>query len=214
MGKSGITRTPGGKSKTVTMDEDGQNISKATNKVVAQMRIREIEKNVRSMSSILDTRTLYSIENVHKKQSASKKLTAAGKRSAHERRDNNTVQSSILNQGLLAAAALKAGGVKMANTTEEYGNEENIWKHKYRTPTYTQKRRFNNPKLHEYFKTLNGEEQKDFKQQCRDSLYAMSTAMRENVAEIKNKMDERGVFHPAANAHRAHCAYLLKVYKE
>jgi hypothetical protein len=197
-----------------TKDEQGQNISKSTNKAVTQMRIREIEKSVRSMSSILDTRTLFDIENIHKKQSASKKLTAAGKRSANERRGNNTVQSSILNQGLLAAAALKEGGQQVATTTEEYGNEENIWKHKYRTSNYTQKRRFNNPKLHEYYRSLNGEEQKDFKQQCRDSLYAVSNTMRETVAESKAKMDERGVFHPAANAHRAHCAYLLKVYKE
>jgi hypothetical protein len=195
-------------------EDDGQNISKSTNKVVAQMRIREIEKSIRSMSSILDNRTLFDIENVNKIQSASKKLTSIGKNSTRDRRGNNTVQSSILNQGLLAAAALKAGGVKLANTTEEYGDEESIWKHKYRTPSYTQKRRFNNPKLHDYYKSLNGEEQKDFKQQCRDSLYAVSTDMRENVSDMKAKMDERGVFHPAANAHRAHCSYLLKVYKE
>jgi hypothetical protein len=166
------------------------------------------------MSSMLDNRTLFDIENVNKIDTASRKLTEAGKRSTNQRRGNNTVQSAILNQGLLAAAALKTGGVKMANTTEEYGNEESIWKHKYRTPSYTQKRRFNNPKLHDYYKSLNGEEQKDFKQQCRDSLYAVSTTMRESVADIKAKMDERGVFHPSANAHRAHCSYLLKVYKE
>jgi len=194
--------------------DDVPNISKATNKVVTQMRIREIEKSVRSMSSILDNRTLFDIENVNKVDTASKKLTEAGKRSTTNRRGNNTVQSAILNQGLLAAAALRTGGVKMANTTEEYGNEESIWKHKYRTPAYTQKRRFNNPKLHDYYKSLNGEEQKDFKQQCRDSLYAVATTMRDNVSDHKSKLDERGIFHPAANAHRAHCNYLLKVYKE
>jgi hypothetical protein len=145
MGKRSARRKSG-----TADDDDGQNISKATSKVVSQMRIREIEKSVRSMSSILDNRTLFHIENVNKKETASKKLTAAGKQSTNMRRDNNTNQSSILNQGLLAAAALKESGLQVANTTDEYGNEERIWKHKYRTPSYTQKRRLNKPKLQEY----------------------------------------------------------------
>ena len=200
--------------KNKSHDNEGLVFSKSTNKAVTQMRIREIEKSVRSMSSILDNRTMYDIENVNKIDTASKKLTEAGKRSTMHRRMNNTVQAAILNQGILAAAALKSGGGNVAHATEEFGDEEKIWKHKYRTSSYTQKRRFNNPRLHEYYKSFNGEQQKDFKQRCRDSLYQLSSSMRGNMSDLKEKMDERGVFHPTANAHRAHCNYLLKVHRE
>ena len=189
-------------------------VSKSTEKVVANLRMKQIENGIRSISSILDTRKLYELDTTERKD-----LNGAREREKQEKRNNTRrvnaiLFSSLTNQGNIALELLKEKGIEIQATTEEYGDEERIWKHKYHTSSYTQKRRFENPKLHEYFQHLNSEEQKEFKIQCRDTLYKLSSELRKNHFNLKNEMDHRGIFHPAANAHRAHCMYLMKLYKE
>lgn len=195
-------------------DLSEKKVSKNTEKVVASLRIKQIENGIRSISSILDTRTLYELETVERKDLNSAREREKQEKRNNARRGNNLIFSSITNQGAVALELLKEKGVVVNETTDEFGDEERIWKHKYHTPSYTQKRKFENPKLHEYFKHLTTEEQKEFKIQCRETLYKLSSDLRKQHTHLKNEMDSRGVFHPAANAHRAHCMYLLKLYKE
>lgn len=192
-------------------DISEQKVSKTTEKAVADLRIKSIENGIRSISSMLDTRTLHELDSIERKNHKLEKKLQDKKLNA--RRGNNLSHEALLNQGAMALQALRAGGIEVAQTTEEYGDEEKIWKHKFRTPTYNQKRIFDNPRLHEYYCSLNTEEQREFRIQCRDSLYKLSADLRAQLAESKQEMDSKGVFHPSANAHRAHCAYLLKLYK-
>ena len=190
---------------------DSMKVSKTTEKAVADLRIKTIENGIRSISSMLDTRTLYELDSIERKNNKLEKKMQ--EKRFNTRRGNNLSHDALLNQGALALQALKEQGQQVAVTTEEYGDEEKIWKHKYRTPTYNQKRIFDNPKLHEYYRKLNTEEQREFRIQCRESLYKLSSELRQQLTQHKQQLDNRGVFHPAANAHRAHCLYLLKIYK-
>jgi hypothetical protein len=36
---------------------------------------------------------------------------------------------------------------------------------------------------------------------------------RDEMIELKRELDRNGMFHPAANAHRVHCMYLMKLHK-
>jgi hypothetical protein len=192
-------------------DSNEQKVSKTTEKAVADLRIKSIENGIRSISSMLDTRVLHELDSVERKNlKLEKKLQ---EKKLNTRRGNNLSHDALLNQGAMALQLLKSHGQEIAATTEEYGDEEQIWKHKYQTPTYMQKRIFDNPRLHDYFRNLNTEEQREFRIQCRESLYKLSSELRSQLAESKQEMDGRGVFHPHANAHRAHCMYLLKLYK-
>jgi hypothetical protein len=189
-------------------------VSKNTEKVVASLRIKQIENGIRSMSSMLDNRVLYDLDPVERKDINAAREKEKQEKLNNTRRAANTYESNLMNQGAVAVELLKARGIEVQATTEEFGDEERIWKHKYRTPSYTQKRRFDTPKLHDYYKTLNSEQQREFKIQCRDTLYRLGANLRKDHLQVKSQMDERGIFHPAANAHRAHCMYLLKLYKE
>mmetsp|Transcript_20387 Transcript_20387/g.29279 ORF Transcript_20387/g.29279 Transcript_20387/m.29279 type:complete len:913 (-) Transcript_20387:71-2809(-) len=194
--------------------DSDKKMSKNTEKVVANLRIKQIETGIRSISSILDTRTLFDLDPVDRKDMDATREKEKVQKRLNTRRGNNLSQTNLLNQGVMAVDMLKAKGVSLEKTTEEYGDEERIWRHKYRTPTYTQKRRFDNPKLQEYFNSLNPEEQRQFKIECRQTLYELSSGLRAQMTAAKKDMDNKGVFHPTANAHRAHCMYLLKVYKD
>jgi hypothetical protein len=190
-------------------------VSKNTEKVVATLRIKQIENGIRSISSILDTRLLHELDPIERKDlNGAREREKQDKRNNTRRNNNLLFSSSITNQGAIALELLKEKGIEVQATTEEYGDEERIWKHKYQTTSYTQKRKFENPQLHKYYQQLNSEQQKEFKIQCRETLYRLSSDLRKSHSYLKSEMDHRGIFHPAANAHRAHCQYLLKLYKE
>jgi hypothetical protein len=198
-----------------TDENNEKKVSKNTEKVVANLRIKQIENGIRSISSILDTRLLHELDPIDRKDlNGAREREKQDKRNNTRRMNNLIFSSSITNQGAIALELLKEKGIEIQKTTEEYEDEERIWKHKYQMTSYSQKRKFENPQLHRYYQHLNTEQQKEFKIQCRETLYKLSSDLRKSHSYLKNEMDQRGIFHPAANAHRAHCLYLLKLYKE
>ena len=57
------------------------------------------------------------------------------------------------------------------------------------------------------------DQKRQFQVSCHEALIDLATKYREEMQAMKADMDLAGVFHPDANAHRAHCMYLLKIYK-
>ena len=103
----------------------------------------------------------------------------------------------------------------MIDAVQKYLLAENhvIWKTKASDPQYTVKRKFNHPELQAFRESLNIDQKKIFKEKCLEALTNLAQRYRDEVWEIKDQMDNAGVFHPDANTHRAHCVYLMKLYK-
>lgn len=191
--------------KKLSSTKDKKSLSEKT---TSSLRILQIEKSIRSISSILDTRTIFTLQEVIGAHDRNDRFD----RKLKLRRENGG-QNIILNQGQDIAEILKERGIHVPDLPDEFEDEERIWKSKSRAPTYTQKRKFENPQLHNFFLSLNEQQQKDFYIACRDALFELSQKTRSSVQTVKDSFDDRCIFHSQANAHRAHCLYLLKLYK-
>jgi hypothetical protein len=181
-------------------------IKSLSEKTTSNLRIFQIEKSIRSISSILDTRTTFPIEEVHINEKE------RNERKQKIRRENVS-QTAIAHQGHNAIEMLKERGIVVSEVPDEFADEERIWRSKSKAPTYTQKRRFEEPELHNFFLSLNELQLKEFHILTREALYELSTKTRESMKSVKESLDGRGIFHPQANAHRVHCSYLMKLYK-
>lgn len=175
-------------------------------KITSQLRITQIEKNIRSISSILDNRKLYEFEEVpsdlrRERERADRK---------HKTRRENVTQNSVID----AVAFLKEQGIKMNQVIDEFSDEEILWRNKSKSATYTQKRKFEDPELHRFYLSLNEDQIKEFSIMCKEALYRLCQTLRESMRNSKDVMDNKAIFHPQVNAHRVHCAYLMKLYKQ
>lgn len=193
----------------VRMEAQGNSKKTTAEKAVSKLRIRQIEKGIRSISSILDNRKLHDLEPVVLRDPL---LQERSEMYRNARRVGN-VNTHTANQASNAVKMLQMKGMNVVEITDEFGDEEKIWKNKSKQKNYTQKRRFDNPELEQFRNSLNPEQLRMYKSLSREALYQLSVKVRHEVKGSKSRMDDRGVFHSDANAHRAHCAYLLKMYR-
>ena len=69
-----------------------------------------------------------------------------------------------------------------------------------------------NPELQKFRESLNSDQLKYFKDKTTDIVADLAQKLRDEFIVTKQAMDSTAVFHPEANAHRAHCLYMMKFY--
>jgi len=182
--------------------------------LVTQGRLKQIEKETRSIGALLDKRHMYDIEEPGRfklRESSLARKEAAVRTSS---RRNARTSTEIKDSTDAALAALRKKGITLATLVSQgFENEELIWKTKASDPQYIVKRKFNHPELQAFRESFNIEQKKIFKEKCLESLTNLAQKYRDEIWEVKDQMDSAGIFHPDANTHRAHCMYLMKLYK-
>ena len=172
--------------------------------LVACTRLNVIEKEHRSFASSIDTRELFALDETPKPHR--KKLT-----------NDPPISKKSLESVVAECVLTTPGNLPDASaqkvTPRSYADEELIWRNKASTPTYFQKRIYEDPTLQTFLASMTLEQKKRNKELTRTALHSIADKHRADVSKIKEEMDKEQIFHPAANAHRVHCIYLLKMHK-
>lgn len=189
-------------------------MDKYAEELVTQGRLKLIEKETRSIGALLDKRHMYEIEEPGRmklrESSLAKKEAAVRTGSRRNARTADDIKSGTE----AAIAALRKKGITLATLVSQgFENEELIWKTKANDPQYTIKRKFNHPELQSFRESFDSDQKKIFKEKCLEALTNLAQKYRDEVWEIKDQMDSAAIFHPDANTQRAHCIYLMKLYK-
>ena len=184
----------------------GQFDVKSADELVASSRLNVIEKEHKSFGSLIDHRQLFSLDDTPK---------------PFKRRPAPVEDSAVLSSFLRATAlehtprtfpeAIDKTTPSVSNSC--YANEELIWRTKSNVPSYFQKRVYEDPTLQAFRDSLTPEQKKRNKELSIQALHDIADRYRAEMAKVKEEMDADGVFHPAANAHRVHCMYLMKIHK-
>ena len=210
MRSGSATATP--KQKCVTHDHKPRelNLDRKAQQMVEEVRLATIEREHRSVGALLDNRTLWPLERPRSRARAQMRLEQQNR--IDSRRGAAVDSAALMEKSEQVVKTMVKKGIAIASTSN-FENEELIWATKSREAAYSQKRKFYEKDLHDFKESLSGEQRAAFKQQCRDALHDLASRYREDMTFMKEEMDLAGVFHPDANAHRAHCMYLLKLYK-
>ena len=168
-----------------------------SNKAVSKFRLKQIEREHRSIGSMLDNRTIFDLEEV-----ILPKVIPfdAHKFNLKEDRSNVSTDQKIVESS-------------SESKLDHYKNEEMIWKSKSRAPNYIIKRKFENPELQKFHNNMTTQQKQLFNSKSQNAIVELSNKLRDDLVIEKNEMDNKGIFHPEANAHRVHCMYLLKLYR-
>jgi hypothetical protein len=94
---------------------------------------------------------------------------------------------------------------------DSYRTEEQIWRTKSKTSGYFLKRQFERPDLNEFYKNMKPEICKKYKQLTKNLFHSVCDKLKKKCFESQNKMSD--IFDEEANAHRAHCQYIMKLYQ-
>lgn len=182
---------------------------KSADELVASTRLNVIEKEHKSFGSLIDHRQLFSLDETPKPL---KKKCAPTDDSAAL---SNFLRATALEHGLTTPRkfpdAIDTTAIIVSNQC--YANEELMWRTKASVPAYYQKRVYEDPTLQSFRDSLTLEQKKRNKELTLQALHTIADKYRAEMSKIKEEMDTDGVFHPAANAHRVHCMYLMKIYK-
>ena len=166
---------------------------KTAEKTVSKIRLKQIEREHRSIGSIIDDRHVYELEEVKPRG----KMIEVDKVESKNKLNDASVPSPE----------------KSSLNMKEFQDEQMIWKSKSRAPNYILKRRFDDPELQSFRYSMNSYQKKEYSNKTREAVLNLSQNLRSNLSDLKQQMDSKGVFHPEANAHRVHCLYLLKLYR-
>lgn len=172
--------------------------------LVKQARLNAIEKEHRSRGSIVDNRELHKIVDP-----PSRVLQKLQKQESDRRLNSRKTNRGIDDETNPNDFDIQAFPLD----DDDFENEEQMWKSKAATPAYIQKRRYENPELQKFRETMTTTQQSLFKVRTTEVLRNLARKLRAEMMELKRDLDRAGVFHSAANAHRVHCMYLMKLYK-
>lgn len=159
------------KAEAPTRDDD-----KDLEHVIEAIRLGNIEKEIRSNTSILDVRKVYPVEEVLNPRTVERDALKAKK--VLSRRANANNEGDIRVQGALARARLEEQGVVITSARDAFEHEELIWKNKAHSSNYHIKRKFDNPQLHAFAKSLDNTSRKSFEHLSKENLYRMSQGLR------------------------------------
>jgi hypothetical protein len=177
--------------------------------LVREARLKAIEREHRSKGSILDTRELYKIvdpplydESIRRRKNGNKAAVVAAAAAA-----SSSVESpdkDVLKDKRVGFSFQVEGDFKM---------EEQLWRTKSTDAESIQKRRYENAELHKFRESLTVDQKAIFREKVVQRVRDLSSRYRDEMTELKRDLDRAGMFHPAANAHRVHCMYLMKLHK-
>lgn len=178
----------------------------STDKLVASLRLRKIERDHSSIGALLDTRAMFDLDDPEKLRPTKAKVEKSRKREIIIGLDK--VETAEAAEQFFKDNEFT---FQMKDKETSYATEELIWKTKSTAPNYLLKRHFERPDLVRFYSTLKVEQRKKFKAKCRERLFDICEKLRSKCRLSYNKMSD--VFHPDANAHRAHCLYIMNLYK-
>ena len=195
---------------SMLQSEKPELLDKKAAQMVEQVRLQAIERENRSSGALLDTRVLHKLDDTKVKIGSGTKAKLDTQKRVESRRGGRG-QEELKKGSEEAIHKMMSKGIDIVKTSN-YENEELIWATKSSDPNYSKKRRFDNPELQKFKNNLTSDDRKLYKSMCHQALVDLSTKYREEVEQIRSDMDLAGIFHPDANAHRAHCMYLMKLY--
>ena len=184
-------------------------LDKKAAKMVEEVRLQTIEKEYKSSGTLLDTRHLFRLDDTNAgRERAQAKLDIQkrvdSRRGARGHDEIKRTAEATIDKMIAKGDAI----VKTSN----FDNEELIWATKSSDPNYVKKRKYDDPELHKFKMNMDPDQKKVYKVLCQEALIGLATRYREEMYAVKAEMDLSGVFHPDANAHRAHCMYLMRLY--
>ena len=187
----------------------GQFDVKSADELVASSRLNVIEREHKSFGSLIDHRQLFALDETPRP--ARKVATSADGTAAL----SNFWKSAAYDQGQSTANKDIEDSMSSSSNviSHSYANEELIWRTKSSVDKYFQKRAYEDPTLQAFRDNLSADQKKRNKELTLKALHNLADKYRAEMAKVKEEMDIDGVFHPAANAHRVHCMYLMKIYK-
>lgn len=186
------------------------NLDRKAEKMVEDVRLKNIEREHRSIGAMIDHRTLIPLVAPKLRQYSINKMELENRQAT--RRDAAGTSIEVLESSQNAMKNMIQKGIEI-KAVDNYENEELIWATKTRDPNYAQKRKYYHKDLQEFKDNMTSEQKVAFKMQTHEKLVEIVTKYREEMGLMKEEMDLAGIFHPDANAHRAHCMYLMKLYK-
>jgi hypothetical protein len=186
------------------------NLDKKAQRMVEEVRLKNIEREHRSVGAVLDTRTLVPLVAPRLRQGALNRAEQEKRRS--ERRDAVETPTAVMEKSEAAIRSMTRRGEAIVSV-DNFENEELIWTTKTKDPNYSQDRKYYHKDLQHFKDHMSSEQRREFKLQTHERLVELATKYRAEMSRMKEEMDLAGVFHPDANAHRAHCMYLMKLYK-
>jgi len=108
-------------------------------------------------------------------------------------------------------AELKASIDEVLRTQEDV--EYIYWKHKEGVAESTLHRVILDPELQAFLQSLDEHERIEYQERVKSRVYHIADGLRQEVLERQNDMNASGVFHPNANAARAHTMYLTNLHR-
>lgn len=187
-----------------------KSLLKSTEEMVTKARLDQIAREHKSIGNILDNRTIFEVEEPKRKARKASKFEVEkrmrGRRGAR-------VEPDIKEESDKAMDSFRKRGINVTMMTGDYKLEHQIWKQKSTPLSYSQKRKYQNPELQQFKDDMNEEQRKLYKDRVCEALIALADRYRKECRELKADMDQNGIFHPEANAHRVHCMYLMKLFK-
>lgn len=192
-------------------------ISKQTEELVIQERLYQIEREHRSIGSIIDNRTLHNLDDVSRYApgafATNLKLKMKDENDRLNVRRNALTESDIKNETDEVISKMKSKGVNFSKFLGNFDDEELIWRTKSMDPLYDLKRKYYFPELQEFHDNMTPAQKKEFKSRSQELFCNLVIKLRQDISKMKIDMDYAGIFHPDANSHRAHCLYLKRLYK-
>jgi hypothetical protein len=183
---------------------------RATEELVTATRLEQIAKDNKSIGSILDTRIIQPLDEI--KFQTKKAIKVDIEKRLQARRGGRS-ESDIVSKANLAVESFKDKGINVGILAGNYDLEERIWKDKSQKIIYSQRRKFQQPLLEEFLNSLTPHQKAVYNEKTTGALIRLSDKFRKECRDLKVSMDLNGIFHPEANAHRAHCLYLIKLNK-
>eukprot|EP00597_Dinobryon_sp_UTEXLB2267_P012120 CAMPEP_0170113234 /NCGR_PEP_ID=MMETSP0020_2-20130122/9737_1 /TAXON_ID=98059 /ORGANISM="Dinobryon sp., Strain UTEXLB2267" /LENGTH=1097 /DNA_ID=CAMNT_0010339491 /DNA_START=44 /DNA_END=3337 /DNA_ORIENTATION=+ len=193
------------------MDSKIRSMLRTTEELVAQSRLNQIAREHKSIGSILDDREIFALEDPNWRFPRKNGKIEVEKR-VNARRGGRA-EVDIKEQVDYVIDNLHEKGINVATMANDFDVERNIWKSLSREKEYFAKMNHQHPELQELREKLEGAEKAAFNEKVKKAIINLSEKFREECRALKRELDTNGVFHPEANAHRVHCLYRLKLYK-
>lgn len=175
-----------------------------------EARLEQIAREHKSMGAVLDTRTLYPLEEI--KFQTKRSLRVEIEKRLQGRRGGRA-ETDIKSKANLAVEAFKERGINVSILTGNYELEQKIWRNKASKKNYAQRRHLHYPELDEFLNSMSTNQVIEYQNRISQKLVELVEKYRKECADLKSEMDLNGIFHPDANAQRAHCIYLMKLEK-
>jgi hypothetical protein len=161
-------------------------ILKATEELVTAARLDQIARENKSIGSILDTRILQPLDDI--RFQTKKSIKQDVEKRLHGRRGGKG-EVEIVSKVSQAVETFKETG---EFSTGSYDLEKSIWKEKAKNISYSQRRKFQQPLLHQFYKSMNERQKAEYKQKVGSAFIELAEKYRADCKNMKSEFDLSG----------------------